>query len=66
MFRATSRLMLLALAALVPAAFSQVVSFSKSEVPNYSSYHADFNSDGREDFIMAAYASANCPSWISP
>jgi len=62
MFRATSCLMLLALAALVPAAFSQAVSFSKSEVPNYSSYHADFNSDGREDFVMAAYASANCPS----
>jgi hypothetical protein len=63
MFRATSRLMLLALAALaVPAAFSQAVSFSKSDVPNYSLYHADFNSDGREDFILTAYASANCPS----
>jgi len=63
MFRATSRLMLLALAALaVPAAFSQAVSFSKSDVPNYSLYHADFNSMGREDFILTAYASANCPS----
>ena len=42
----------------MPLAFSQAVSFSTSSSSNYSGVHADFNSDGREDFIV----SSGCPS----
>ena len=54
MLRVNSRLMLLAVIALltVPAAFSQAVSFTPTFSPNFSQTHADFNSDGEEDFIV--------------
>jgi hypothetical protein len=35
----------------VPTAFSQAVSFTTLSSPYFDSLHADFNSDGREDFI---------------
>jgi hypothetical protein len=43
----------------LPAAYSQAVSFSPSVVQNLSQVHADFNSDGEEDFISSAGCSTN-------
>src|ERR1700730_11574878 len=61
MLRVNSRLLLLALISMaaVPAAFSQAVSFSPSVMQNLSQVHADFNSDGEEDFISSAGCSGN-------
>jgi hypothetical protein len=35
----------------IPVAFSQAVSFTATSSPYFGSIYADFNSDGREDFI---------------
>ena len=53
MFRLTFRfaLALTCMAVAIPVAFSQAVSFATSSSPYFGSLHADFNSDGREDFI---------------
>jgi hypothetical protein len=61
MLRVNSRLILLAVIALltVPAAFSQAVSFTPTFSPNFSQTHADFNSDGEEDFIVFYGCSSN-------
>jgi hypothetical protein len=55
MVRVNGRLALLVLVSLLaaPAAFSQAVSFSTTFSPNFSQTHADFNSDGEEDFIVS-------------
>jgi hypothetical protein len=60
MLRVNSRLMLLAVIALltVPAALSQAVSFTPTFSPNFSQTHADFNFDGEEDFVVFY----GCPS----
>src|ERR1700736_6389262 len=60
MLRVNGRLVLLALVSLLaaPAAFSQAVSFSTTFSPYFSQTHADFNSDGEEDFIV----SYGCPN----
>jgi FG-GAP-like repeat/Bacterial Ig domain len=61
MLRVNARSLLLALISMaaVPAAFSQAVSFSPSVMQNLSQVHADFNSDGEEDFISSAGCSGN-------
>ena len=53
MLRCSARL-ISAVACLLLAlpAFSQSVSFSSSDLQNPSNIHADFNSDGREDFVL--------------
>jgi len=53
MFRCSARL-IYAVACLLLAlpALSQSVSFSSSSLQNPSNIHADFNSDGREDFVL--------------
>lgn len=53
MLRHTSRfaLVLTCLLFAIPIAFSQAVSFTTFSSPYFDSLHADFNSDGREDFI---------------
>jgi FG-GAP-like repeat len=53
MFRLTPKIVaVLTCAALaVPISFAQAVSFTTSSSPYLDSLHADFNSDGREDFI---------------
>lgn len=53
MLRRTFRLALVltCLALGLPMAFSQAVSFTTSSSPYLDSLHADFNSEGREDFI---------------
>jgi len=60
MLRVNFRLLLLALISVVsiPAAFSQAVSFAPTFSSNFSQRHADFNSDGEEDFIVYY----GCPS----
>jgi len=53
MLRHTAKLavVLACMALAIPIAFSQAVSFTSSSSPYLDSLHADFNSDGREDFI---------------
>ena len=53
MLRHSSRfaLVLSCLVLAIPSAFSQAVSFTTFSSPYLDSLHADFNSDGREDFI---------------
>ena len=53
MLRHTAKLavVLTCMALAIPIAFSQAVSFTTSSSPYLDSLHADFNSDGREDFI---------------
>lgn len=60
MLRVNFRLFWLALVSLlvIPAAFSQAVSFSPTFSPNFSQIHVDLNSDGEEDFIVFN----GCPS----
>jgi hypothetical protein len=60
MSRVKFRLLLVALISVLaaPAAFSQTVSFARSTGANFSRLHADFNSDGEEDFIVFY----GCPS----
>ena len=55
MLRHTSRfaLVLTCMVLAIPIAFSQAVSFTTFSSPYLDSLHADFNSDGREDFIPA-------------
>jgi FG-GAP-like repeat len=55
MLRHTSRfaLVLTCLVLAIPIAFSQAVSFTTFSSPYFDSLHADFNSDGREDFISS-------------
>src|ERR1700682_5010491 len=55
MLRVNCRLLLLALVSVLaaPVAFSQAVSFTQTLSPNFSQVHADFNSDGEEDFIVS-------------
>lgn len=54
MLRVSLRLMLLAIisALTAPAVFSQAVSFTTTFSSDFSLRHADFNSDGEEDFIV--------------
>src|ERR1700722_2452459 len=54
MFDVKGRLALLTmvLVLVAPVAFSQTASFSQTFSPNFSQTHADFNSDGEEDFIV--------------
>jgi len=42
---------LTSMALAIPVALSQAVSFTATSSPYFGSLHADFNSDGREDFI---------------
>jgi hypothetical protein len=44
----------------VPPSFSQAVSFNPVTSQNFSRIHADFNSDGREDFILGGLPSNGC------
>ena len=44
----------------VPASFSQAVSFNPVKSQKFSRIHADFNSDGREDFILYGGTSSGC------
>jgi len=56
MLRHASRLavVLTCMVLATPVAFSQAVTFTTSSSPYLDSLHADFNSDGREDFINSA------------
>jgi FG-GAP-like repeat/Bacterial Ig domain len=45
-------LLTMVLVLVAPVAFSQTASFSQTFSPNFSQTHADFNSDGEEDFIV--------------
>lgn len=62
MFRVISRFLLLGLIAVlpVPVALSQSVSFTDSYQSKTGPMHADFNSDGREDFVVGGNG---CPDF---
>lgn len=61
MLRHTSRfaLVLTCMVLAIPIAFSQAVSFTTFSSPYLDSLHADFNSDGREDFINSTGCSSS-------
>lgn len=61
MLRHTSRFALVftCLVLAIPIAFSQAVSFTTFSSPYFDSLHADFNSDGREDFINSTGCSSS-------
>src|ERR1700724_1320019 len=61
MLRLTSRLAVVftCMALAIPVAFSQAVSFTTFSSPYFDSLHADFNSDGREDFINSTGCSSS-------